>query len=102
MKTAQKRVNKKHNRKVTLRPEVLLCAAFILSALFYCFTKIGLNAYNITLSVEDQKLAAEVNQKQELIDELQTEVNNLQDKSRVLGMLEGQVQDNQNNIYIME
>lgn len=97
-----KRVNKKHNRRPRIRPEALLCVAFVLSALFYCFTKIGLNSYNITLSVENQKLAAEVDEKQAAIDELETEVNTLQDKTRVLGMLGNDVKDNQNNVYIID
>lgn len=50
----KKRINKKHNRKPKIRPESLLCIAFALSFCFYCVTKIGLNSYNITLSVEDQ------------------------------------------------
>lgn len=98
----QKRVHKRVSRKPRVRPEALVCIAFILAFVFYCFTKIGLNSYNITLSVQDQKLAAEVKQKEETIDELETEVNNLQDKTRVLGMLEGDVKDNQNNIYIID
>lgn len=98
----QKRVNKKRNRRPRIRPEALVCIAFILASVFYCFTKIGLNSYNITLSVQDQTLASEVKEKEEAIDELEAEVNNLQDKTRVLGMLEGDVKDNQNNIYIID
>ena len=60
-----------------------------------------MNSYNITLSVEDQKLAAEVEEKQQQIDELQSEVNNLEDKTRVLGMLGDEVKDNQDNVYII-
>ena len=98
----RKRTNRKHNRKPRIRPESLLCIAFALSFCFYCATKIGLNSYNITLSVEDQNLAAEVNETQKQIDELQAEVNNLQDKTRVLGMLGNDVKDNQDNVYIID
>ena len=98
----KKRINKKHNRKPKIRPESLLCIAFALSFCFYCVTKIGLNSYNITLSVEDQKLASEVEEKQQQIDELQSEVNNLEDKTRVLGMLGDEVKDNQDNVYIID
>lgn len=93
---------KKHNILSKLRPEYLLGIALILSLIFYCVSKIGLASYNITKSVEEQKLAAEIVEKKERIDELQTEVNNLQDKSRVLGMLGDDVKDNQNNIYIID
>ena len=80
----------------------LCCALRLLFFFFYCVTKIGLNSYNITLSVEDQKLAAEVEEKQQQIDELQSEVNNLEDKTRVLGMLGDEVKDNQDNVYIID
>ena len=52
--------------------------------------------------MEDQNLAAEVNETQKQIDELQAEVNNLQDKTRVLGMLGNDVKDNQDNVYIID
>ena len=40
-------------------------------------------------------------EKQQQIDELQSEVNNLEDKTRVLGMLGDEVKDNQDNVYII-
>lgn len=91
-----------HKRRARLRPEALVIIAFCLSTVFYCFTKIGLNAYNITLSNEEQKYAAQVSKKQDAINDLEAEVNKLQDKSRVLGLLEGDVKDNQNNIYVID
>ena len=54
------------------------------------------------LQMKEQELAAQVNEKQELVSELENEVNNLQNKTRLLGMLDSFVKDNQNNIYIME
>lgn len=54
------------------------------------------------LQMKEQELAAQVNEKQELVSELENEVNNLQNKTRLLGMLDSSVKDNQNNIYIME
>ena len=54
------------------------------------------------LQMKEQELAAQVNEKQELVSELENEVNNLQNKTRLLGMLDSSVKDTQNNIYIME
>ena len=58
----QTKNNKKKQKRTIrqLRPEKLLLLAFCLSCVFYCFSKIGLNSYNITLSVEDQRLASEL------------------------------------------
>ena len=94
--------NKQNKKRRTLRPEVLIIIVFVMSLAFYCTTKIGLNSYNITLQQSEQALAAEVSQKKEAVSELETEVNNLQNKTRLLGMLDSSVKDNQNNIYIME
>ncbi|MEY8543070.1 hypothetical protein [Dubosiella newyorkensis] len=60
-----------------------------------------MNAYNITLSKEEQSIAAKNNQKQDAVEELQVTIRNMQDKKEVLGMLKNEVQDNQNNIFII-
>lgn len=46
-----------------------------------------MNAYNITLSKEEQSIAAKNNQKQDAVEELQVTIRNMQDKKEVLGML---------------
>ena len=53
------------------------------------------------MSKEEQSLSYEIETKKAAIEELQTEVRSMQDKKRMLGMLGLNVQDNQNNIYIM-
>ncbi len=99
-KKGARRNNKK--RRKAIRPELLICVLFIMSIAFYCITKIGFKSYNITLQQQEQTIAAEVLEKKEAVSELETEVNNLQNKTRLLGMLDSSVKDNQNNIYIME
>ncbi|HAM31078.1 MAG TPA: hypothetical protein DCP49_06580, partial [Erysipelotrichaceae bacterium] len=59
-----------------------------------------ISAYNITLSNKEQQIAAENSAKQSEVEELQATVRTMQDKKQMLGMLENQIQDNQNNIYI--
>ena len=81
---------------------ILVLALFIVSMAFYFVSKTYVNSMNINLSVEDEKLSNEISQKQESIDELQNEVNTLQEKGRLLGMLDNQVSDNENNIYVMD
>ena len=43
-----------------------------------------------------------MNQTQQEVDQLNTDINNLQEKSRVLGMLDDDVADNQKNVYIID
>ncbi|MGN1276470.1 MAG: cell division protein FtsL [Floccifex sp.] len=93
---------KKNNKKRKLRKDIWVIGLFALSFLFFTGTRVGLKSYNITLQMKEQELAAQVNAKQEAVSELETEVNNLQNKTRLLGMLDSSVKDNQNNIYIME
>ena len=56
---------------------------------------------NISLSVEESQLSDEIAQKEQTVEELQNEVNTLQEKGRLLGMLDNQVSDHENNIYVM-
>lgn len=96
------RKNKKKNNKRKLRKDIWIFGLFVISAAFLFGTRVGLKSYNIMLQMKEQELAAQVNEKQELVSELENEVNNLQNKTRLLGMLDSSVKDNQNNIYIME
>ena len=79
---------------------VLVLTLFVLSAVFYFVSKTYVNSMNISLSVESQ-LSDEIAQKEQTIEELQNEVNTLQEKGRLLGMLDNQVSDHENNIYVM-
>ena len=55
----------------------------------------------MSLSVEESQLSDEIAQKEQTVEELQNEVNTLQEKGRLLGMLDNQVSDHENNIYVM-
>ena len=56
---------------------------------------------NLSLSVQESELTSEISQKEQTVEELQNEVNTLQEKGRLLGMLDNEVSDNENNIYVM-
>ena len=56
---------------------------------------------NLSLSVQESELANEIAQKEQSVEELQNEVNTLQEKGRLLGMLDNEVSDNENNIYVI-
>ena len=64
-------------------------------------SKTYVNSMNISLSVEESQLSDEIAQKEQTVVELQNEVNTLQEKGRLLGMLDNQVSDHENNIYVM-
>ena len=80
---------------------VLVLTLFVLSAVFYFVSKTYVNSRNISLSVEESQLSDEIAQKEQTVEELQNEVNTLQEKGRLLGMLDNQVSDHENNIYVM-
>ena len=80
---------------------VLFLTLFVLSAVFYFVSKTYVNSMNISLSVEESQLSDEIAQKEQTVEELQNEVNTLQEKGRLLGMLDNQVSDHENNIYVM-
>lgn len=80
---------------------VLVLTLFVLSAVFYFVSKTYVNSMNISFSVEESQLSDEIAQKEQTVEELQNEVNTLQEKGRLLGMLDNQVSDHENNIYVM-
>ena len=80
---------------------VLVLTLFVLSAVFYFVSKTYVISMNISLSVEESQLSDEIAQKEQTVEELQNEVNTLQEKGRLLGMLDNQVSDHENNIYVM-
>ena len=80
---------------------ILVSTLLALSAVFYCVSKTCVNSWNISLSMEEDQLSQEIAKKEQTVEELQNEVNTLQEKGRLLGMLDNQVSDNENNIYVM-
>lgn len=81
---------------------ILVLTLLVLSVVFYCVLKTCVNSWNISLSMEEDQLSQEIAKKEQTVEELQNEVNTLQEKGRLLGMLDNQVSDNENNIYVMD
>ena len=81
---------------------ILVLTLLVLSVVFYCVSKTCVNSWNISLSMEEDQLSQEIAKKGQTVEELQNEVNTLQEKGRLLGMLDNQVSDNENNIYVMD
>lgn len=79
----------------------LVLTLFVLSLVFYFTSKTYVSSMNLSLSVQESELTSEIAQKEQTVEELQNEVNTLQEKGRLLGMLDNEVSDNENNIYVM-
>ena len=79
----------------------LVLTLFVLSWVFYFASKTYVSSVNLSLSIQESELSSEIAQKEQTVEELQNEVNTLQEKSRLLGMLDNEVSDNENNIYVM-
>ena len=79
----------------------LVLTLLVLSLVFYFETKTYVSSMNLSLSVQESELTSEIAQKEQTVEELQNEVNTLQEKGRLLGMLDNEVSDNENNIYVM-
>lgn len=79
----------------------LVLTLFVLSWAFYFASKTYVSSMNLSLSVQESELTSEIAQKEQTVEELQNEVNTLQEKGRLLGMLDNEVSDNENNIYVM-
>ena len=60
-----------------------------------------MNSYNITLSVEEQKLASQVAEKQDEVHSLKTDISALQDKNKMLGLAGDDLNENQDNVYVI-
>lgn len=82
--------------------EGVLVLMLIVSTGLYALSKICLNSYNIVLSNEQQQTAAQLSEVQNSVNVLKADVNELQDRSRVLAMVEEDgINTNQENIYVV-
>ena len=90
----------KVRRKV--RIEGVLFLVFLVCLGIFTLAKTGLASYNIVLSNEQQRVAAEKEEQRAAVRLLQTEVNELQERSRVLAAVkEDGIESNQENVYVV-
>ncbi len=90
----------KRRRRVRIEGVVVLM--LIISAGLYTMSKICLTSYNIVLSNEQQRSAAQLSDVQNDVNVLKADVNELQERSRVLAMVEEDgINTNQENIYVV-
>ncbi|MGM9961341.1 MAG: hypothetical protein ACI32F_08590 [Allobaculum sp.] len=89
---------RKKKRKLFSVQHVLYSLLF-LSVLGYFGVRVLLRSYSDNLAKTNQELTTDIATYSANVDELKDEIYQLQEKSRVLGMLEGQVSENSNNVY---
>ena len=90
----------KVRRKV--RIEGVLFLVFLVCPGIFTLAKTGLASYNIVLSNEQQRVAADKEEQRDAVRLLQTEVNELQERSRVLAAVkEDGIESNQENVYVV-
>lgn len=85
-------------KKKQSKAKRLVTTVFIVSAVLFLGCRFILKSYNTSLSIDNQKLSAEIDSMNESIEVLKSEITQLEEKNRVLGVLEGQVFDNQDNV----
>ncbi len=91
----------KVRRKVRIEGVLFLVFLSLLSGIF-TLAKTGLASYNIVLSNEQQRVAADKEEQRDAVRLLQTEVNELQERSRVLAAVkEDGIESNQENVYVV-
>ena len=90
----------KVRRKV--RIEGVLFLVFLVCLGIFTLAKTGLASYNIVLSNEQQRVAADKEEQRDAVRLLQTEVNELQERSRVLAAVkEDGIESDQENVYVV-
>ena len=90
----------KVRRKV--RIEGVLFLVFLVCLGIFTLAKTGLASYNIVLSNEQQRVAADKEEQRDAVRLLQTEVNELQERSRVLAAVkEDGIESNRENVYVV-
>lgn len=96
-KKTHKRALRSKNKYGFWKKLIIACA--VITGIGALTTRLFVRQMSTTKSVENQTLVSQINEKNTAISDLQTEIAQLEEKSRVLGMLEGQVSDNQANVY---
>ncbi len=100
MKIAHHNVQKPRKKKTKISKVKVLCfSIFLISAACFLGSKLFLHSASSALALENQTITEELSEHTAAIEQLKGDITQLQDKNRVLGMLEGQVSDNEGNVY---
>ncbi|MBO4217883.1 MAG: hypothetical protein IKX74_03400 [Erysipelotrichaceae bacterium] len=70
----------------------IVIVAFFVSLFAFLSTSIVLKSYNVSLMAEKKQMEARISNVQAEIDTLETQIADLQDRNRVLSMIDDQMQ----------
>lgn len=98
MKNPSSKNTQKKKRRFS-RTFTVLASTLLASFAIYAVTSLFLRSYSNELSMQNQQYTSDIEQSAAAIEQLKGEISQLQEKSRVLGMLEGQVTEDSNNVY---
>ncbi|MDO4467996.1 MAG: hypothetical protein Q4C49_13495 [Bacillota bacterium] len=93
--------NKKRKIKNNTSLERFIVCTFFIALVFYLCSITFVQSYNVSLQNKEQELAKQIIDKKEEINQLKIEINNLEEKSRIVSLLGDDIQDNSDNIYII-
>lgn len=77
---------------------MLMIGIFTVSLCAYVFCRFFLRTANTSLSIENQKTNNQIEETSQTIKSLEEDINQLEQKTRVIGILDGQVTDNEDNV----
>lgn len=90
-------------KKRRLKVEGLATMLFTMAIIIYFGAKFGLQSYNITLQKQAQVSEDKATALKEAVANLETEVNNLQSRDRVMSYAEKEgIKTNQDNVVVVE
>ncbi len=95
-------IKKKKMRSRIFTMSNLLVVLFLCSAAFFVATRTMLTVKNNTLAEQELSTSQELEAAKSTVSRLETEVNELKEKSNVLGQLGDDVTDNQSNVYVID
>lgn len=99
MQTGTRKKAEKKTRRRRFTVKTAIYAVFAVTLLAYVGSTLLLGSHNTRLAVKNQDLLGDIDERSAAINRLEGEITELQEKNRVLGMLDGQVSDNGGNVY---
>ncbi len=101
MKSKTKNKRKSSSRWIPFSTKIS-ALVFAVFGCIYIYTTVFLPNSSAGLSVENEELIAEIKEDTAAIQKLKAKIADLEGKGHVLGMLEGQMQEDRSHVYYYE
>lgn len=89
-------------RRRKIRPQVIIGMITALFILAYFGTRVFLNSKTLAVSSASAELMENMSKVQEEVDSLEKEIQNLENRSTVLGKVDTGIRDNPGNVVIID